>query len=648
MADVIPSSIPSNTPAGEQRLHAILEHLPTDCVAYHEPYIDGRVPDFVVLCPTIGILVIEVKDWLASRIHNANHDQVHLDVDGHFKSVTHPLRQARHYMHRLMDSTAKTRFATHFLHASGVHQGRFRFPFAHLTVLSNITNKTLEENRLTEFFPEKSTATRDTVDHWETLYPDELLDTLRSYFNPVWEITPLTANQINALRAIIHPEIYFDSWVSLDDLDASAQPLSEQLGVIKALDTRQENFAGSLGTGHRIIYGVAGSGKTLLLIAHAKRLTSENPDARILLTCYNQTLAASLRQTLARFPNVAVLSFHQIAAHQGIFPGDFDDLQPAQRDPALGEAPRKNLAGLDPSQKFDSILVDEAQDFEPKWFTALLANMKDPVNGALLIVADGSQGLYRRSKIAWSHLAINNRGGTTSARFHLGQNYRNSSEIIALAETFAHATEQTGITTPDDQIQAVRIDTSSRLRSTGAAPIFIHTSDRRSELAAAYRIAQRLLSGNWDGILVDPLLPSDIAILYPSAYTDSEKNLLRDFITGTTGHLAPAEWLSDPDNLRNRDRVSTPAIKLQSIHSSKGLQYRAVILVWTDNPPGPDPLQKRADRRLLYVALTRAESYLAITASKRSQFIDDLTFSTAIELRPDPQKTALFSTASVA
>ena len=37
------------------------------------------------------------------------------------------------------------------------------------------------------------------------------------------------------------------------------------------LDLRQERNAHSLGEGHRIVYGVAGSGKTIILIARARQ-----------------------------------------------------------------------------------------------------------------------------------------------------------------------------------------------------------------------------------------------------------------------------------------------------------------------------------------------------------------------------------------
>lgn len=46
---------------------------------------------------------------------------------------------------------------------------------------------------------------------------------------------------------------------------------------LKVLDLRQENNARKIGEGHRIVYGVAGSGKTVLLIAKARLLSAQNP-----------------------------------------------------------------------------------------------------------------------------------------------------------------------------------------------------------------------------------------------------------------------------------------------------------------------------------------------------------------------------------
>jgi ATP-dependent exoDNAse (exonuclease V) beta subunit len=72
-----------------------------------------------------------------------------------------------------------------------------------------------------------------------------------------------------------------------------------------------------------------------------------------------------------------------------------------------------------------------------------------------------------------------------------------------------------------------------------------------------------------------------------------------------------------------RDRVTEAGIKIQTIHASKGLQYRAVILLWADRLPRSFPdLDPAEDAKLMYVALTRAEDYLFITHSEQSSFIE--------------------------
>ncbi|GAG75050.1 unnamed protein product, partial [marine sediment metagenome] len=65
---------------------------------------------------------------------------------------------------------------------------------------------------------------------------------------------------------------------------------------IKLLDQEQERIARELGEGHRLIFGVAGSGKTILLIARARILAKRHPDWKILILCYNKLLRNLLFQ----------------------------------------------------------------------------------------------------------------------------------------------------------------------------------------------------------------------------------------------------------------------------------------------------------------------------------------------------------------
>ena len=71
MAHMIPSSLTSSASAGEKRVFAILQRLPDDYIVYYEPTVSDRHPDFIVLSPKLGIMVIEVKGWYAGTIKQA-------------------------------------------------------------------------------------------------------------------------------------------------------------------------------------------------------------------------------------------------------------------------------------------------------------------------------------------------------------------------------------------------------------------------------------------------------------------------------------------------------------------------------------------------------------------------------------------------
>ena len=135
-----------------------------------------------------------------------------------------------------------------------------------------------------------------------------------SRLDPWWAFLKLTPAQIAIFRSVIHPEVV---------IRASETDLA-------VLDLRQERNARALGDGHRIVYGVAGSGKTVLLIARAK-LLAEDPEKRILILCNNRLLAQHLAVALAGHRHVTVTTFHRWAVRCGV---DFSD---GEEDGAFGD-----------------------------------------------------------------------------------------------------------------------------------------------------------------------------------------------------------------------------------------------------------------------------------------------------------------------
>ncbi len=87
--------------------------------------------------------------------------------------------------------------------------------------------------------------------------------------------------------------------------------------------------------------------------------------------------------------------------------------------------------------RYQTILVDKAQDFYDEWFQALLAVLNSQTN-SLFFAYDNTQSVYgqphrRKSGWRWTSLGLNIPGGRSQI-FDL--NYRNSPEILELAWKF--------------------------------------------------------------------------------------------------------------------------------------------------------------------------------------------------------------------
>ena len=643
MAQIVPDVLPRSASAGERRLHALLQRLPEDCVVYYEPMVGNRCPDFVVICPELGLLVIEVKGWRIGDILAADPNTVQVTDHGRAVRKVHPLRQARDYMFALMDRCRVHPAIGPLLRPDGFHENRFLFPFGYFAVLSNINENQLKNHPagdLTAVFPEHRVLPRDVLRELERC-PDaqSLHDALRPCFVKRWPFPRLTSAQVDALRAILHPEVilelpleYAPETAPTPALTATppvptrvaeaprppAPPLREPRSPVpplRVLDLRQENHARAIGDGHRILSGVAGSGKTVILLARARLLAKRDPNAAVLVLCYNVTLASYLRGHLREHPNVRVCHFDDWAAANRVR-RKFDGQR--ETDEALGE---RLLTALESGQapdarRFHSVLVDEAQDFEASWFRCVLAAMQDPRDGDLLIVGDGNQGVYRRGHISWKALGIQASGRTVSTRFNLDVNYRNSRESAARAQAFASGTSSDA-RTDEDTIDALPLEPARCPRSTGLQPILLKERGHEAECSRAVTLVQDLLVGRWEGRTLDePLRPEQIGILY-RRIARTDQALFARFLSDLQA-VTPTRWLNAKDDPQARSRVLEPGVKVQTIHAAKGLQYRAVILLWAgDMPfvPAESQHDAAAERRLFYVGLTRAEDLLALTAS---------------------------------
>ncbi len=160
----------------------------------------------------------------------------------------------------------------------------------------------------------------------------------------------------------------------------------EQYGLLDTLSLQRR----------ALICGCAGSGKTVLAVEKAARLA--NQGFRVLLTSFNKGLANSIRAQLGTLPsNLDIAHFHDLctglARKAGISLNQRDDAKFFEE-----ELPTALMDAADklPEDRYDAIIVDEAQDFQELWWEPLQCLLHDPDDGILYIFYDDNQNIYTR------------------------------------------------------------------------------------------------------------------------------------------------------------------------------------------------------------------------------------------------------------
>ena len=129
MATMIPERIPSKATQGEKDTFEFLKKLPDDYLVYYEPNIKNNLPDFIVIAPDLGVIIIEVKGWRIKDLRSANNNEITVNYGDGEKVEVHPLRQALDYQWKLSDLCKKNSYAFSLLHHDGSQTGSF-FPSA--------------------------------------------------------------------------------------------------------------------------------------------------------------------------------------------------------------------------------------------------------------------------------------------------------------------------------------------------------------------------------------------------------------------------------------------------------------------------------------------------------------------------------------
>jgi len=584
---------------GERRFaQRLVEKLEDDYTCWYDVPIGvaTRHPDFVLLSPRRGVLILEVKDWKLETIERADKSQITIHTDSGPKRVANPFEQARQYAHAVVNLLQQD---LQLQQTNGPYKGRLCVPFGYGVVLANITRKAFETAQLDAVIEPHRVICRDEmVENVEAeAFQKRLWDMFTVQFGAA-----LSMPQIDRIRWHLFPEIRVQpKQLSLGE-DDGGDVLADLPDLLRVMDLQQEQLARSLGEGHRVIHGVAGSGKTLILGFRCERLAPVLTKP-VLVLCYNATLAAKL-QAVIRLKKldqkVNVRTFHGWC---------FDQLRlynvpmPPKGEAYFDQLVESVIQGVEkgqiPRAQYGAVMIDEGHDFRPEWLK-LVAQMVDPETNSLLVLYDDAQSIYggkTKRKFSFSSLGIQAQGRTTILRL----NYRNTAEILSTAYEFAKEYIRPAHA-EDDGVPLIQPESAGRHGLPPELRQFPTLAKEGSYLAEQFRQINR--GGRpW----------RDMAVVYRTAFIGEEitKQLQAAKI--------PVQWLGGPGGKKRFD-PGADSVTVMTMHSSKGLEFPVVAVPGLGYMPHRD-YDIHDEAKLLYVAMTRAMDKLLLTCSKDSQFV---------------------------
>ncbi len=580
---------PQNATSGEKIFFRRLETFLSkndNIIGYVEPSLGGHRPDFILLSSFFGVIVVEIKDYDTTNI-------LEIRETGQWKYfknnkeafIGNPFDQLYQYWRIIKDRIGFCHYPNHI-----------NIPIIQIAVFAQISKNDSIAKEIRRLSPEKIfLCFKEDISNNKG-FEEYLKDVLPLDFK-------LSSEFFQLLRGNLFPMCRLPT---LKQADLTKFYKSED--KVQLLDREQEKLALEIGEGHRLIFGVAGSGKTILLISRARFLATRHPNWRILIICYNKLLRDLIYQLIKPQNyscDITINTFHGwirnyiISANNNFWQLYKEAQHRAENKGKLTEffhevVPKLFLHMLedigDNKIHYDAILIDEAQDFAQEWFKGIV-QVLNPSTNSLLITCDGIQGIYARKRFTWSSVGIEARGRVK--RFE--KSYRNPIEIGIIAQKILPTSLKSLIGQFDEFLP-----TKEFLGNHGLVELIVSNTREEEYEKLAIKINQ-LLKHPYTILLL--FRRNMVKCSYDHPFFKYLKKL-------------NLEW----NNLEKFNH-NIPGLLIGTIHGTKGLEFDTIII------PEIDTYKTDKDRQLLYVGITRSRKKLILSANQsngNSDFINTI------------------------
>lgn len=381
MARMLPDIQAADIPnIGEREVfRALKKQLPDDYVVrFHYPacwtdgsYLKDCEVDFIIIAPSRGLMFLEVKSSHGFDCEGAQWYRI--KPNGNREPARDPFDQVMGTKHRVVERISKRKFNKEKRDFPGI--------FGHMVIYPR--GKVI--GKMPEAYDSRMIVTRNGM---PTL-SEQIEDTFK-LSGPPSKASQFTGHAMREVTEFFEDNCRF--------IQVMAADIDEDERNIEELTRHQYNaFRHLLSIPRVVVSGPAGSGKTMI----AQWVASEyaRKGKRVLLLCYNRVLEKWIRDHLLGYevPNLDVRSFFSLC-REWVMKSGLPFNPSGQQDFWISQAPNmfsEALDGFSDEEKYDVVIVDEAQDFHADWWMPVQLLLRDPDNGCLFLFRDPEQaGVY--------------------------------------------------------------------------------------------------------------------------------------------------------------------------------------------------------------------------------------------------------------
>jgi len=395
---------------------------------FFQPFLNGDLPDIVLMREGGGVMIFEVKDWDLSNYY--------VDEKGHWivkvnNSIykKNPLQQVLHYKENLYN-----------LHIDGLLDLKLK-DYKHWYIVNCAVYFHCQNTEFANNFCIGNNPTDKYKTFVEKNFSIIGKDGLnKSYFN----------------------QLFYKTWISRksyyfnDDLynsfsryfKPSLHTIEEGQEIIMSND--QKILSQSIAGERKRIKGVAGSGKTLVLAQRAVN-AHKRTHLEVLILTYNITLRNYIHDRISSVREdfdwkcFHISNYHDFIKNQMnnheipfVIPNDFDFWDEEQKENFFEQNYFSNIYLFsqvkEETKRYNAVLIDETQDYKEIWIRIIKDYFATP-DAEIVVFADEKQNIYARTlEMETKMPIIPIQVGQWDKR--LNKSYRLSNKIALLATTF--------------------------------------------------------------------------------------------------------------------------------------------------------------------------------------------------------------------